>query len=286
MSSTVEIKAVDVQKLRQTTGAGLMDCKRALSDAGGDMEKAIKLLRERGIAKSSKRADRVAGEGLVVLKVSDNGKEGALFELNCETDFVARNEDFQALAQKLAGDVLSTPDWTAADQIPEEPILALSAKVGEKMQARRFARYQADKGLVSGYIHAGSKLGVLIHLEAEKDIAASDAVKELARELTLQIAGAAPSYVESKEIPADVIEREKEIAKKQMEGQKKPPEILEKIAVGKLQQFYATHCLLDQPHVRDGSGKTKVSDVIKQASEKEGTAVRVIAFARFRVGAD
>lgn len=286
MSPTVEIKAADVQKLRQMTGTGLMDCKKALADSQGDMEKAVKVLRERGIAKSSKRSDRVAGEGLVFDWISDDQKQGILLELNCETDFVAKNDEFMALGKDIVKQIQANAGWTSVDQIPGDPIQALSGKIGEKLQPRRFARLSTEQGIVSTYIHAGSKLGVLLALEADKDAKGNEAAKELARELSLQIAGASPSYVSRDEVPADIIEREKEITKKQMEGQNKPPHIMDKIATGKLQQFYSIHCLVDQPHVRDNSGKTNVKTVIEQASKKAGINFKVTKFARFRVGAE
>lgn len=221
MSSSVQIKASEVQKLRQSTGAGLMDCKRALADSDGDMEKAIKILRERGIAKSSKRSDRIAGEGVVKYWISENGKEGILFELNSETDFVARNEEFNKLADSLLDQIKDNPSWTSVDQIPDEPIKELSGKIGEKIQVRQLERLKVNQGLISGYIHLGSKLGVLVRIESDKDVNSNQAVQELAKELGLQIAGANPTYISPKDVPADIIEREKEITKKQMEGQKK-----------------------------------------------------------------
>ncbi len=284
MAPATEIKAQDVQKLRQTTGAGLMDCKKALVDAGGDFEKAIQLLREKGIAKSSKRADRVAGEGLVDTWISPDGKEGVLLEMNCETDFVARNEEFVKLAKNIINQIKDNPSWTSPDQILQQPIQDLSAKIGEKLEARRFVRFKSPHGIVSAYIHAGSKLGVLTQIDSLKG--ATEGLKELAKEINLQIAGMAPSYIHQKEVPAEAIEREKEIAKKQLEGQNKPAEILEKIAIGKLQQFYASQCLLDQVYVKDEAKKTTIKDLVAQAAKKDGTDFTVARFARFRVGAD
>jgi len=286
MSPATEIKAADVQKLRLTTGAGLMDCKKALVDTAGDIDKALNLLRERGIAKSSKRADKTAGEGVVTFWISDDQKEGILFELNSETDFVARNEEFLTLAQNVLKQIKENPSWTSVDQISDANIKALSGKVGEKIEPRRFGRLKSANGLVSGYIHLGSKLGVLLQLDSDKGIQGNDDVRDFAKEITLQIAAANPTYIHQKEIPADLILHEKEITKKQMEGQKKKPEILEKIAQGKLQQFYSLHCLLDQPHVRDSAGKTKISQLVQTISQKAGTNITIAKFVRFRVGAE
>ncbi len=287
MTSTIEIKAADVQKLRQTSGAGLMDCKAALVETKGDFEKALRILREKGIAKSSKRADRVAAEGLVETWISDDNKEGIIFELNSETDFVARNEEFGALLRHYIQMLKDNPHFSEVGHLPTDKLEDLSAKVGEKLSARRFARFKTvGGGLVAGYIHPGSKLGVLIQIDADKDGAVSDDLKALGRELAIQVAGANPLYVKREEVPADVIEREKEIAKKQMEGQKKPPEMLEKIAIGKLGQFFEANCLLDQPHVRDASGKTKIKDLVENVGKKVGLKLSVAKFVRFRVGAD
>lgn len=286
MTSSVEIKATEVQKLRQMTGAGLMDCKQALTETKGDLEKAIRTLREKGIAKSSKRVDRVAAEGLVEPWISPDQHEGILLELNCETDFVARNEEFVQLAKNYLDMIRKNPSWTSAEQAPAEPSLALSGKIGEKIGLRRFARYKAANGIVTSYIHPGAKLGVLIQIDSNKAGEPSADLQNLAKELALQVAGANPSYVRREDVPADIIQREKDIAKKQMEGQKKPPEVLEKIATGKLQQFYEMQCLVDQPHVRDAAGKTKVQDLVNAVGRKEGSELKVAHFVRFRVGAE
>jgi elongation factor Ts len=281
----MEIKASEVQKLRQMTGAGLMDCKKALSDSNGDIEKAIQILREQGIAKSSKRADRVAAEGLIATWLSADQKEGIIIELNCETDFVARNEEFIQMGKTICEAVQKNPSWTSADQFPADQIKNLSAKTGEKIEFRRFERMKSANGIVTSYIHPGAKLGVLVQIDSDK-ATSQDSVKELGRELAIQVAGANPMYVSRNDVPKDVIEKEKDIFKKQMEGQKKPADILEKIAVGKLQQYYEAQCLLDQPHVRDAAGKTKIQDLVDGVARKENLQLKVARFVRFRVGAD
>ena len=286
MTTATEIKAADVQKLRLASGAGLMDCKAALVETKGDFDKALRLLREKGIAKSSKRADRVAAEGLVDTWISADGKEGIIFELNSETDFVARNDEFGALLKTYLELIKANPSWTTVEQLPADKAADLSAKVGEKISARRFARMKTANGLITSYIHPGSKLGVLLQIDSDKAAGANDEVKALARELAIQVAGANPLYVNRTEVPADIVAREKEIALKQMEGQKKPAEILEKIALGKVGQFYEANCLLDQPHVRDASGKTKIKDLVENTGKKLGFNLSVAKFVRFRVGAD
>ncbi len=286
MTAAVEIKAADVQKLRQATGAGLMDCKKALADAGGDFAKAEKLLRERGISKSSKRLDRNAGEGIVEAWLSSDLKEGILLEMNCETDFVARNDEFISLAKSIVSQIKSNAAWKSASEIPTEPILALSGKIGEKMEARRFARYKTESGLIDSYIHTGAKVGTIVQIDSKKGGAPSPVLKELAHEIALQIVAVSPAYLNKSEVPADVVEREKEITKKQMEGQNKPPELLEKIATGKLAQYFAANCLLDQLYVKDAAGKTTIQQLVEEAAKKDGTEFTVVRFARFRVGAD
>ena len=285
MTSTTEIKAGEVQKLRQTTGAGLMDCKHALTETKGDMDKAMRLLRERGIAKSSKRADRVAAEGRIDFSLSADQKSAVMIELNCETDFVARNDEFIALGQTYLKLIQANPNWTSAAQVPTEPTLELAAKIGEKLGLKNFVRFQvASQGLVGTYIHPGSKLGVMVQLDTDKNV--TEELKNLAREICIQIAGANPLYVSKNDVPADILQREKDITKKQMEGQNKPADVLEKIAIGKLQVFFEANCLLEQPHVRDASGKTRIQGLIESVEKKEGIKIKVTKFVRLRVGAD
>jgi elongation factor Ts len=286
MTSATEIKAADVQKLRQMTGAGLMECKAALIESKGDTEKAIRILREKGIAKSSKRADRVAAEGLIETWLADSAQDGILLELNSETDFVARNPDFSATAKKFVELIRNDSKIATVEQLPGDLVTDLSAKTGEKISLRRFIRFTTKQGVVAIYVHPGSKLAVMIQIDSDKAGSPSEALKTLAKELALQIAGANPRYVSADQVPADIIQREKDIVKKQMEGQNKPAEMLEKIATGKLGVFFEANCLLDQPHVRDSSGKTKVRQIIDETGKKEGAQLQVARFVRFRVGAD
>ncbi len=264
-----------------------MDCKNALTEAHGDLDKAVRILREKGIAKSSRRAERVAAEGLVDTWVSADCKAGLIIELNSETDFVARNEEFIGFGKSLLKQLQENPGWTSPEQAPVAQVAELSAKTGEKIAFKRFTRFNVSGGgLVASYVHPGSKLAVLVQIESTKAGAASESLKELGRELCIQVAGANPTYIVRSEVPTDILEREKEIAKKQMEGQKKPPEILEKIAIGKLAQFYEAQCLMDQPHVRDISGKAKIQDLVDAAGKKDQAQLKVTNFVRYRVGAD
>lgn len=282
----MEIKASDVSKLRQMTGAGLMECKKALQESNGDIEAASRYLREQGIVKSAKRADRTAGEGRVDSWVSSNSKEGILIELNSETDFVARNEEFVKLGKTILESIQKNPSWTSPEQFPIDTIKEFSGKTGEKIEFRRFARFKSANGVVFSYLHHNSKLGVLVQIDANKDVSGSQSVKDLAKSLALQAAASNPTYISRTDVPKEILEREKDIAKKQMEGQKKPPEILEKIALGKLEQFFKEQALLDQVSVQDPAGQTKIQDMVNGVAKKEGAELKVAHLARFQVGAN
>lgn len=281
----MEIKAADVSKLRQMSGAGLMECKRALVETNGDMDAAMRLLREQGIVKSAKRADRTASEGRVESWISDNNKEGLLIAVKCETDFVARNEEFVKLSKAILETYKKNPSWTSAEQFPIDTVKEFSAKSGEKIEFNDVARLTTQNGVVAAYVHHNSKLGVLVQIDANKDASSNQSVKDLAKALALQVAGGNPQYVSRNDVPKDIIEREKDIAKKQMEGQKKPPEILEKIATGKLEQFYKDQCLVDQVSIQDPAGQTKIQDLVNGVAKKEGLELKVARFSRFLVGA-
>lgn len=282
----MEIKAADVSKLRQMSGAGLMECKKALQETNGDMESAMRLLREQGIVKSAKRADRTTAEGRVETWISDNGKEGVMIELKCETDFVARNEEFVKLSKTILESFRKNSSWTTADQFSIDTIKEFSAKSGEKIEFNNVARLNTANGVVASYVHHNSKLGVLLQIDANKDVSSNQNVKDLAKTLALQVAGGNPQYVSRNDVPKDIIEREKDIAKKQMEGQKKPAEIMEKIAVGKLEQFFKEQCLVDQASIQDPAGKTKIQELVDGVAKKEGLELKVARFARFLVGAN
>ncbi len=281
----MEIKAADVSKLRQMSGAGLMECKKALVETNGDMDAAMRLLREQGIVKSAKRADRTTSEGRVESWIADNNKEGVLIALKCETDFVARNEEFVKLSKTILESFKKNSSWTKADQFSVDTVKEFSAKSGEKIEFNDVARLTTPNGVVASYVHHNSKLGVLVQIDANKDASSNQSVKDLAKALALQVAGGNPQYVSRNDVPKDIIEREKDIAKKQMEGQKKPAEILEKIATGKLEQFYKEQCLVDQVSIQDPAGQTKIQDLVNGVAKKEGLELKVARFARFLVGA-
>jgi elongation factor Ts len=283
------ITSENVQKLRAQTGAGMMDCKRALESSGGDMDKAVKTLREQGAATAAKRAGRVTGDGLVAAHVEPSGKTVVLLELNCETDFVARTDDFLRLIGDLAKKAAqSAPGWTSPADAPTKEVQDAVAKLGENISLRRFTRYDAAGPSVYGvYIHpSGStgKVGVIVEVgAADAKFLAGDEAKSLARDLAMQVAATAPRWVRREDVPADVLEGEKAIAVEQAKRDNKPEKIWDKIAQGKTTQFCQQFCLLEQPFVKDPGGKTPVSELVKQVSAKAGGELTVKRFVRYKV---
>ena len=282
------ITAEMVKMLRDRTGAGMMDCKGALTEANGDMDAAIDILRKKGIAKAAKKAERGASDGVIATRMSAAGTSGLIAEINCETDFVARTDDFKALVQYVLDEaekagVAATAEWAKDPNGPIQPrVAALVGKLGENMGVARIVRF-ADKGYVSDYIHLGGKIGVLVEatgVTAEQ--AATAAFKTLMKEVAMQVAAASPQYAARAEVPADVLDRERAVYRGQMEGSGKPPNVIEKIIEGKLGAFYGEVVLPEQPSIRDP--KTKVSDVIAAASKEIGAQVAISRFARLKVG--
>ena len=279
------ITAEMVKNLRERTGAGMMECKTALTESNGDVDAAIEYLRKRGLAQAAKRAGRVASEGIVGIKVSDDRRSGVLAEVNCETDFVARNDGFKALVQEITDVVFSTDVPHEALVAPDGPvgsrITAEIAKVGENMGVPRTARLAAD--YIGSYSHMGGKIGVLVQIDGVTPEAANhDAFKAFVNELAMHVAAAAPSYTTRSEVPAEAVEKEKEIYRAQMTSSGKPANVIEKIIEGKLGAFYEQICLVDQPTIRDP--KVKVSQAVETVSRTIGAPVSVKGFARFKVG--
>jgi elongation factor Ts len=286
-----------VRDLRDKTGAGIMDCKAALAEAGGDMDTAIDLLRKRGLKVAEKKAGRAAADGLVVVWVSAKKDTGALVEVNCETDFVARTEKFLGLTQAVVDLVASDP--AAADvnvlltrSVNGAPVTEVVKEIigslGENIVVRRAARLQVpagSHGLVGSYLHGGGKIGVLIELRcASAAGAASEGLAGLAKELALQVCSAEPLCVSREEVATDLLERERDILRAQPDVQGKPAAILEKIVQGRLEKFYTERCLLDQLFIRDPEGKQKVKDVVAGVQKTLGEPVTVAGFVRFRLG--
>lgn len=292
------ITAQDVKSLREATGAGMMDCKKALQENEGDWDKAVAWLREKGMASAAKRADRAAAEGAVSALLTDDGKMGVLVEVNCETDFVARGEEFQGLVKAACDQVMkSAPqDEGTGDDIAEQPyildgsktlgvaITELSGKTGEKITMRRFVRYQVEgTGLVTSYIHMGGSHGVLIELNFQNDATAgNEAFTALCKDLCFQICSANPMWVKRDEVPASAAQAEMEIYKKQAAETGKPENICEKIAEGKLNKWYAEVCLVEQEFVKDKDKKIK--DLLQEVSKAAGDTVEVVRFTRYERG--
>ncbi len=251
------ISAKDVMALREKTGAGVMDCKKALTDADGDMSKAADLLRERGIAKADKKASRIAAEGIVACYVE--GNVGVLIELNCESDFVAKGPLFLEIANECAkvvvaanpADAAALNACTMADGTTvEEYLKSKIAVIGEKIAVRRFVRYESN-GFLESYIHLGGKLGVILEMNGE----ATEEAKAVAHDVTLQIAFTKPAYLTKEEVSADVIEKEKEVLKQQAMNEGKPEAIAEKMVMGRIKKFYEENCLIEQAFIKDDSKK-------------------------------
>ena len=271
------VTAALVKELREKTGAGMMDCKKVLTETDGDLEKASELLRERGIAKAAKKSGRVAAEGMVEAYISDDEKVGAIVEVNSETDFVAKNEEFRKFVMDVAKQVVKNNPKTVEDLLYEpaifedgktvnEALVGKIATIGENISIRRFARFETTDGLIEKYIHGDGKIAVLVDMTSGS--------KELAKDVCMQIAAARPEYVSREQVPAERLEKEKEILKAQTMNEGKPEAIAEKIVMGRINKFYEEICLVDQEFVKDPS--QKVSNILKDA--------KVVEFARFETG--
>ena len=267
-----------VKELREKTGAGMMDCKKVLTETDGDLEKATELLRERGIAKAAKKSGRVAAEGIVEAYISEDGKVGAIVEVNSETDFVGKNEEFRTFVMNVAKQVVEknpadVESLLAQDSIEEpgktvqEVLVGKIATIGENLNIRRFARF-ASEGLVEKYIHGDGKIAVLINMKKGS--------KEVAKDVCMQIAAARPEYLNEESVPAERIEKEKEILKIQTMNVGKPEAIAEKIVEGRIGKFFSEICLLDQQFVKNPD--IKVSQLLKEKDAE------VVEFARFEKG--
>jgi elongation factor Ts len=287
----MSITAAQVKELREKTGAGMMDAKNALVEAGGDMDKAAELLRQKGIATAEKKSGRVAAEGLVQALVSDNGHIGAMMEVNCETDFVARGEAFTGLVNTLTRQVLEQAPETL-EALMAQPLVTDSAtqvqtfltdqigSIKENITPRRFVRFErTTPGRVHAYIHTGGKIGVLVELSAGAD---KPELATLAKDIAMQIASAAPEFVSRTEIPASVIEEETRVEMGKEDILSKPEAIREKIVAGRVDKLMAQKVLLEQPFVKDPS--VTIADMLDQQSKALGPPVAVERFTRFVLG--
>ena len=256
----MKITAADVKKLREITGVGMMDCKKALQEANGDLEAAVDILRKKGQKVAEKRAAREANEGLVAAALSSDGKQGALLELNCETDFVARNEDFGRLADALVrvalDQALASTDALlrvefAAGQTVEDALTEATGKIGEKIAVRRVAFLESADGRIVSYIHPGSRLGVLVEMYGNGQ------VENAGTDVAMQVAAMNPIATTKDEVPESVKEKEMEIARESARNEGKPDHIIDRIAQGKLERYFKDHVLVEQPFVKDSSMSVK-----------------------------
>ena len=271
------VTAALVKELREKTGAGMMDCKKVLTETDGDLEKAAELLREKGITKAAKKSGRVAAEGMVEAYISEDEKVGAIVEVNSETDFVAKNEEFITFVMDVAKQIvknnpesvealLAEPAMFEEGKTVNEALIGKIATIGENISIRRFARFETTDGLIEKYIHGDGKIAVLVNM--------TSGTKELAKDVCMQIAAARPEFIDRDQVPAERVEKEKEILKIQTMNEGKPEAIAEKIVLGRINKFYQEICLVDQEFVKDPS--KKVSDILKDS--------KVLEFARFETG--
>ena len=290
------ITAADVKKLREMTGAGMMDCKKALTATEGDMDKAVDFLREKGLATAQKKASRIAAEGIVMNVVSEDGKKAVSVEVNAETDFVAKNEKFQTFVKDVADQALNTTaadiDAFMAEAWALEPAKTVAdalasqiAVIGENMKIRRFQQVEETEGFVTSYIHAGGKIGVLVDVVTD---VVNDAVKEMAKNVAMQIAALKPQYTSRKEVSADYIEREKEILMAQImndpKESQKPEKVIKGMIEGRINKELKEICLLDQVYVKAEDGKQTVQKYVESVAKAEGAKIEIKGFVRFETG--
>jgi elongation factor Ts len=286
------ITAQMVKELRELTGAGMMDCKKALTETDGDMGKAVDFLREKGLAAAAKKSGRVAAEGIIADALTDDGKAGVLVEVNCETDFVAKNEDFKAFAADVAKQALvsSAADVEALlaessiadnNKTVKDELTAKIAVIGENINVRRFEKVEAADGCVAAYNHGGGKIGVLVY--GKTDVV-NDEIKAALRNIAMQVAAMEPKYVNRDEVPGDYLEHEKEILMVQAkeENPNKPENIIEKMIVGRLNKQMKEICLLDQAYVQDGD--MTVAQYVAKVGKENSADLSVVKFVRFKTG--
>lgn len=290
------ITAGMVKELREMTGAGMMDCKKALTQTEGDMDKAVEFLREKGLATAQKKAGRIAAEGIVMLKLSDDAKKAVAVEVNAETDFVAKNDTFQGYVAQVCDQAIDTD---AADidaflaetwkfdntKTVAEALAAQIAVIGENMKIRRFQQIKEDNGVVIGYTHMGGKIGVLVDVESD---VVNDAVKEMGKNVAMQIAALKPEYIDRTEVSADYIEHEKEILLSQImndpKESQKPEKVIKGMIEGRVNKELKEICLMDQIYVKAEDGKQTVGKYVAQVAKENGANIKVKGFVRFETG--
>jgi len=284
-SSKMEITAALVNQLRQKTGAGMMDCKKALTEANGDIEKAIEILRKKGAAVAAKRAEKTANEGIVLTKILNDGKTGVIVEVNCETDFVANSDDFIKFANEVLDAVILARPKDVQELFDGNTELKnkyteLLGKIGEKIEVSRFSVEEMENGTFVDYVHPGSKLGVLIALENTNGL--MDKFGTNGKDIAMQVAAMKPICTYREEVPKEIIDKETEIYKELARKEGKPENILEKIATGRLNKFYQENCLVEQMFIKDNS--KSVGDLIKEFNASNGSQVKIKKFRRYHLG--
>jgi len=284
------ITAQAVKELRERTGAGMMSCKKALTEVDGNVDKAIELLREKGLAAAAKKSGRIASEGLVKTFINEDLKSGSIVEVNCETDFVSINKTFINLTENAAKqaalssasniDELVSEKYIADSSITlKDAVTNLISKLGENMNVRRFAKLTVANGVIESYIHGGGRIGVLVKLECEKN---DDSLKEIAKEVAMQIAATSPLFLNRDQVDNATFESEKEIYKVQAMNEGKPEAIAEKMVIGRIQKYYKENCLLEQPWVKDSA--LTITKYLQEESKKIGSPVTITEFVRFEKG--
>ena len=284
------ITAAMVKELRERTGSGMMDCKKALSETNGDMEKAVEVLREKGLAAATKKAGRIAAEGIVTTYISEDMKTGSVVEVNCETDFVAANDDFKALAANVAKMAATTTVTTVEELLAEkyvgdesitlqDAVTALIAKLGENMSVRRFEKFVVDNGIIQSYIHGNGKIGVLVQLACDKQ---DEVLKTVAKDVAMQVAAANPLFLNKDQVDNESLEKEKEIYRVQALNEGKPENIVDKMVMGRISKYYKEVCLVDQVWVKNGD--YTISKYLQEEGKKLGASMNVVKFARFERG--
>ncbi len=290
------VTAAMVKELREMTGAGMMDCKKALSATDGDMDKAVEFLREKGLAGIDKKANRIAAEGVVTIALTDDAKKAVVVEVNAETDFVAKNEKFQTYAADVAAQALvsgaadvetfMTETWAKDTTMTVRDALATQISIiGEKLDIRRFARMEEPAGFIASYIHGGGKIGVLVDVETD---VVNDAVKEMAKNIAMQAAALKPMYTDRSSVSEEFIEHEKQILMAQIQNDpkeaSKPEKVIQGMIMGRINKEMKEICLMDQTYVKAEDGKQSVSQYVAEVAKANGAKIKVKNFLRFETG--
>ncbi|MCG4578990.1 translation elongation factor Ts [Clostridium cochlearium] len=284
------ITAKMVKELREITGAGMMDCKKALTETNGDTEKAIEVLREKGLAAAAKKSGRIAAEGIVETYISEDQKSASIVEVNCETDFVAANEEFKALVTNIAKQAVNTKATDVETFVDEkyigseegtikDAVTALVAKLGENMSVRRFKKLSVENGIIESYIHGDGKIGVLVKLECEKE---SEVLNEVAKDIAMQVAAVNPPFLDRTFVDEETLEKEREIYRVQALNEGKPEKIVEKMVEGRINKYYKENCLVEQVWVRNSD--YTIEKYVKEKSKEIGADIKVADFVRFEKG--